>query len=862
MITFSPALNALLVGAPSARASILKTQLANSTITVRSGGSVICTATSVAPAIADQLSERKWAQYTVVRWVVTPSQTFTASAGDVVIRIAAASDATKYLEASISRVGVDGFADAPITVGDTAALDVAVRFVETEEKYFWFGPSDNVGMPGVNANSFTFGLPVVLDVAPNTQITSDEFVALGLDYSQVKEIQVTGTGAGININNAGWLAAGVFHPINEGDKFRVRFTTGAGPNDASALNGQSSGLAFYSRTASGQINYGQGGWGAFYDNRRAGNAVQTFQVGPTRTYTQVNQCRDLLRAGDTVEIDYNGGIPYEQFEIRRCGHATMPITIRSATPYPQRAVIGVTTSDINVGDPDYPVYRLVFLRGNHIIVENLEITAASGHHVANERHSIVTVNVVASGGTTTPVVPITQGGTTQTITVPANSAISLKAIHSATSAPVRTAVLKWVGAAGGVFPGAAPYTATRADGFVETYDASLPPKTAFTSGSVGMYTLRVGLVNQNRVQCLVPTCANTIVRDCYMHDAGGGVLQTEFGTGSIEIYRNKMIRLGDWQTTEPYSHNCYVNFDNYSYPDHKLKFWGNFVYDFGGNGLASRSKQNEVYSNWIEAGTEIYPPIGNTPYIAPLNSRSGYPLFFGGHDEFSQDQTGTTSNLIYSNVIIATHGFAFVTGGDSVSHTWGKNWIAYNSFLYDAAKFYVGTNPQNMGLTSLARFRRQITSCYYANNVVGFVGGLADPMPKAFASDTDPVPYGWSTKPFVVVANNHLPVTPGFTAEVQGPTDPLYQTRKNLSGNVIHGGNIFTNQTFANPNLTPLTTIPSHTGQAPEICVPNGLSNTVISSPTARCWPTRPALDGSPLPPIPTGAPKTTAGAI
>jgi hypothetical protein len=861
MITFSAALNALLVGSPSARAAILKSQLANSTITVRSAGSPICTAASVAPVISDQRSETRWAQYSVVRWVVTPSQTFTASAGDVVIRIEAASDATKYLEASVSRVGVDGFVDAPITIGDTAALDVAVRLVETEEKHFWFGPSDNVAPPGLNANPYFHALPITLDVLPNTQVTSDEFVALGLDAARVREVQVTGLNAEININNSGWLAGGVFHSMNDGDKFRVRFTTGAGPNDASPLNGQRSELTFFTKTINGDINYGQGGWVVFYDNRRAGNAVQTFQVGPTRTYTQVNQCRDLLRAGDTVELDYNGGVPYEQFEIRRCGHATMPITVRSATPYPQLAVVGVTTSDYNTGDPNSPVYRMAFVRGNNVIIENLEITAAGGHHVANERFSTVTVNIVASGGTTTPVIPITQGGTTQTITIPANTVISLKAVHSATSNPVYNAQLIWSGASGGTFPANAPFVTTRNDGFVETYDQATPPKTAFVSGNVGTYTLKVCINNKNRVQTVAVTAAYTTVRDCYLHDAGGGILQTEFGTGSIDIYRNKMIRLGDWQTNDPYSHNCYVNFDNYAYPDHKLKFWGNFVYDYSGNGLASRAKQNEVYSNWIDASSEILSTFG-PPYVWPNNTRSGYPLSFGGHDDFAQDQTGTTSNLIYSNVIVATHGFSFISGGDSVSQSWGKNWVAYNSFLYDVGRYVASDNVQNMSLTALARFRRQITSCYYANNVVGFVGGLTHPMLKAFTTDTDPLPYGWSTKPFVVVANNHLPAAPQFATEASNGSDTLFNTRNNKSGNVIHSGNVFTNQTFANPNLTPLATIASYTGQAPEICVPNGVSNTAISSPTARCWATRPALDGSPLPSIPTGAPKTTAGAI
>ena len=55
-------------------------------------------------------------------------------------------------------------------------------------------------------------------------------------------------------------------------------------------------------------------------------AAETFLVGPTRTYTQINQVAGLLDPGDLVLVD--GDSTYAPALLDRNGSEALPITLR------------------------------------------------------------------------------------------------------------------------------------------------------------------------------------------------------------------------------------------------------------------------------------------------------------------------------------------------------------------------------------------------------------------------------------------------------------------------------------------------------------------------------------------------------
>lgn len=91
--------------------------------------------------------------------------------------------------------------------------------------------------------------------------------------------------------------------------------------------------------------------------------ASTYQVGPTRNHTQLEQFEEALAPGDVVEIDgdttYTGDVWLEAY-----GTEAAPVIIRGITVNGKRPVI-------SGGD-----YTLM-LKGGHYIVENVEITGGA-----------------------------------------------------------------------------------------------------------------------------------------------------------------------------------------------------------------------------------------------------------------------------------------------------------------------------------------------------------------------------------------------------------------------------------------------------------------------------------------------------
>ena len=91
-------------------------------------------------------------------------------------------------------------------------------------------------------------------------------------------------------------------------------------------------------------------------------AAETFLVGPTRTYTQINQVAGLLDPGDLVLVD--GDNTYAPALLDRNGSEALPITIRGVRVNGNRPVLSGGVNTIEV-------------QSNWTVVEGFEFTGGS-----------------------------------------------------------------------------------------------------------------------------------------------------------------------------------------------------------------------------------------------------------------------------------------------------------------------------------------------------------------------------------------------------------------------------------------------------------------------------------------------------
>ena len=99
-----------------------------------------------------------------------------------------------------------------------------------------------------------------------------------------------------------------------------------------------------------------------------------FRVGPGRTYTELTQVADLLRAGDIVEVD--GNQSYAPVEFQRAGLPASPITIRGIRVSGQRPEIDGGTITVS------------FRGAHHYVFENIDVTGGSEVCVRNEANDV------------------------------------------------------------------------------------------------------------------------------------------------------------------------------------------------------------------------------------------------------------------------------------------------------------------------------------------------------------------------------------------------------------------------------------------------------------------------------------------
>jgi len=109
------------------------------------------------------------------------------------------------------------------------------------------------------------------------------------------------------------------------------------------------------------------------------NERGAFEVGPGRKFADLHSVAPLLSAGDVVEViggaTYRGGVRFT-----RDGAAGRPITIRGVIVNGKRPIIQGEADTIEV-------------RGDHYVIENLEISGATRRCFFHHSHDVVIRNV-------------------------------------------------------------------------------------------------------------------------------------------------------------------------------------------------------------------------------------------------------------------------------------------------------------------------------------------------------------------------------------------------------------------------------------------------------------------------------------
>lgn len=111
-------------------------------------------------------------------------------------------------------------------------------------------------------------------------------------------------------------------------------------------------------------------------------AATTYQVGPSRQYTSLQQLEATLEPGDIVEVDGDATYPGD-IHIRPASAGTEAdkITIRGVTVNGKRPTIS--------GGSEFGIV----LHGNHTVFENFEVTGSQGACVINKAHDLTLRNL-------------------------------------------------------------------------------------------------------------------------------------------------------------------------------------------------------------------------------------------------------------------------------------------------------------------------------------------------------------------------------------------------------------------------------------------------------------------------------------
>ena len=142
----------------------------------------------------------------------------------------------------------------------------------------------------------------------------------------------------------------------------------------------------------------------------------TYQVGPTRGFTQLSQVAGLLNPGDVVEVD--GNATYNRVTLSRSGSQATPITLRGMAQGANRPIVtgGGTLDALRIDADHYVVEdmvltngttRCVFLHGNNLTLRRVQVHTCRDHGILGADFDtgdmlLTEVEVYDQGNSTTP----------------------------------------------------------------------------------------------------------------------------------------------------------------------------------------------------------------------------------------------------------------------------------------------------------------------------------------------------------------------------------------------------------------------------------------------------------------------------
>ncbi len=244
-----------------------------------------------------------------------------------------------------------------------------------------------------------FRWPTITAAPPGTAVTSACLTLV--DVAGLTTIAPHDTALGaISINGGSYLTSA--QPLKEGDEVRFRVNASATADGVSYVG------AVFTVSTGGVENLGD----IVVRSANADRAPRTFQVGPTRAFTQVSAVAPQLRAGDIVEVDPG---TYSPVELTRSGTEGAPITIRG---------VGATRPVFSGNDANGRTVS--FTMSNDLVFENFEVTGGSeiclrvqGHHLVVRntfvhdcvRHGILGADL-DSGSVSFDRIEVTRAGST------------------------------------------------------------------------------------------------------------------------------------------------------------------------------------------------------------------------------------------------------------------------------------------------------------------------------------------------------------------------------------------------------------------------------------------------------------------
>jgi hypothetical protein len=203
--------------------------------------------------------------------------------------------------------------------------------------------------------AFTF--PTIQDAPAGAVVTSECVKLIGMGGTMALEMQ---RGSPISVNGGAFVKGAL--TVRDGDEIRVRVTAAPMPDD---------------RLQDYAVFNGNGYHGNIVvRTRNAARLATVFQVGPNRTYRQINEIASQLSAGDIVEVDSGA---YAPFELKRAGSADAPIIIRG---------VGATRPIVNGGS-----WGISFKFSDNVVLENFEVTGSTSICLRTMAHNVTVRNV-------------------------------------------------------------------------------------------------------------------------------------------------------------------------------------------------------------------------------------------------------------------------------------------------------------------------------------------------------------------------------------------------------------------------------------------------------------------------------------